>query len=416
MYTTQTAPAVLTPRSFGRAGIQDAVRRHRSAAYLSVAFGLSWSVWTAMALGGSVVIPGGSTTHFPGLFGPMIAAFVITAIADGHSGLRDLVSRMVRWRVPLRWYAFAFIPSALFLAGAAIVAASGGEAPTLADLERYSGLPVMALPSVALLAFLGNGFGEEVGWRGFMHPTLRRDKSFLATCVAVAAAWALWHLPSFWVIETYRMMGLAIVPVFVIGLGSGAIVFGWLYERSGSSILIVALAHLSLNMASATEAGRGLPQVLATVGIVAWAALIVVGEIRGAGGFRRSLAGAGRRSTAALLHTRLGRGLARTVTVVTYRGRVSGRTLRTPVEYVREGSMVTILVADPGSKQWWRNVAADGDVHLLLDGVERAGRATVLESPAALDALEAYTRERPRAARVAADAVAVIVELTDERR
>lgn len=398
------------------AHLRDIVRRHRFVTYLVVAYAISWSYWIAMVVGGQLVTPGGTTSHHPGLFGPMIAAFVVVTLADGLPGLGDLVGRLFRWRTSARWFALALVPSALFLVGVGLVAATGGQIPTLADLARYSGLPEMALPLVLLLAFAGNGFGEEVGWRGFAQPTLRRNHGFLATSVAVAAAWAIWHVPSFWVIETYRLMGLAIVPVFVIGLGSGAIVFGWLYERSGGSILVVALAHLSLDMSSATAAGRGLPQALVTTGIVAWAALIVAGEVRCSGGLRRAVAGVGRSVMIWLLRSRFGRGLGRTMTIVTYRGRMSGRKLSTPVEYVRSGSQVTIVVASPERKQWWRNVQACGEVSVLLEGSERSGRATVVAPPDAERAVAAYVAERPRAAAVASGAVAVVVELHDAAR
>jgi uncharacterized protein len=62
---------------------------------------LSWSCWVPLAL----LAPG--VSHVPGFLGPMLAAVVLTAVEDGRAGLRDLVSRMARWRVPLRWYAAA---------------------------------------------------------------------------------------------------------------------------------------------------------------------------------------------------------------------------------------------------------------------------------------------------------------------
>jgi deazaflavin-dependent oxidoreductase (nitroreductase family) len=413
-FVTSTGRAGVWPR--GRVGLRAIVRRHRFASYLAVAVAVSWSYWIAMALDGEVVRPGGTTTHFPGLFGPMVAAFAVAVLADGLPGVRDLVGRMFHWRTSLRWYALALVPTFVFVAGVGLLALTGGRIPTMAELARYSGLPEIGLPAVLLLAFLGNGFGEEVGWRGSAQPMLRASHGFLRSAAIVGAVWALWHVPSFGVIETYRLMGLSIIPIFVIGLGSGAIVFGWLYERSGGSILIVALAHLSLNIASATEAGRGLPQALVTTAIVAWAVLIVIAEMRRSGALRRGFAGVGRRMTTALLKSRAGRGLARSTTVITYRGRTTGRTLSTPVEYVRDGSRFTILVADPERKQWWRNVRADGEVRLLVEGVERTGRATVLDAPDAAHALAGYVAERPRSARAAAaGALAVVVELIDVR-
>jgi hypothetical protein len=57
-------------------------------------------------------VAGGRASHFPGLLGPMLAAILVTGIVQGRPGLRDLGSRMVRWRVPLRWYAAATVPLA----------------------------------------------------------------------------------------------------------------------------------------------------------------------------------------------------------------------------------------------------------------------------------------------------------------
>src|SRR5512144_917028 len=85
-------------RSLGAVAIREVVRRHRFASYLAVAATISWSYWAAMALDGQIVRPGGTTSHFPGLFGPMIAAFVIAIVADGRAGVRGLVGRMFRWR------------------------------------------------------------------------------------------------------------------------------------------------------------------------------------------------------------------------------------------------------------------------------------------------------------------------------
>jgi deazaflavin-dependent oxidoreductase (nitroreductase family) len=167
-------------------------------------------------------------------------------------------------------------------------------------------------------------------------------------------------------------------------------------------------------MATATEAGRGLPQALVTTAIVVWAVVVVAAEMRGSGGVRRAFAGIGRSMTTWLLRSRFGGRLARSTTVITFRGRTSGRLLSTPVEYVRDGSRITILVAAPERKQWWRNVRANGQVRLLIDGGERGGRATVVAPPDATGALARYVAERPRSASaVGAGALAVVVELTD---
>ncbi|HET7271774.1 MAG TPA: hypothetical protein VFI90_11885, partial [Rubrobacter sp.] len=42
-----------------------------------------------------------------GAFGPLIAAFIVIQISQGASGLRELGSRMNRWRVGWVWYVVA---------------------------------------------------------------------------------------------------------------------------------------------------------------------------------------------------------------------------------------------------------------------------------------------------------------------
>ncbi|EXU64196.1 hypothetical protein Z951_32055 [Streptomyces sp. PRh5] len=73
---------------------------------------------------------------------------------------------------------------------------------------------------------------------------------------------------------------------------------------------------------------------------------------------------------------RWGRWVSGRLTVVTYTGRRSGRTFSTPVGYRRAADGVTIAVALPERKLWWRNFTGEGwPISLDLDGAERTGHA-----------------------------------------
>ncbi|MFF2551538.1 hypothetical protein ACFVUS_11095 [Nocardia sp. NPDC058058] len=62
---------------------------------------------------------------------------------------------------------------------------------------------------------------------------------------------------------------------------------------------------------------------------------------------------------------------------VTYVGRRSGKTFSTPVFYSRKGETITIGVAMPDNKKWWRNFLGEGGpISLHLDGIDRGGYAT----------------------------------------
>jgi hypothetical protein len=52
--------------------------------------------------------------------------------------------------------------------------------------------------------------------------------------------------------------------------------------------------------------------------------------------------------------------LGKSMVVLEYTGRKSGRTIRLPVNYRQKGDTVTVTVAAPGQKSWWKNFSGDG--------------------------------------------------------
>ena len=59
------------------------------------------------------------------------------------------------------------------------------------------------------------------------------------------------------------------------------------------------------------------------------------------------------------------------------------REIEIPVGYLRRGNAVTINVAAPDGKTWWRNFLGAGAELTLLDfhGADRTGQATATRSP-----------------------------------
>jgi uncharacterized protein len=69
----------------------------------------------------------------------------------------------------------------------------------------------------------------------------------------VALLWALWHLPDHFAEEGWGVEQLIAAPVvFAIGFVSlffARALFVWLYNRTGSSVLLVAIFHASFDAA-----------------------------------------------------------------------------------------------------------------------------------------------------------------------
>ena len=65
-----------------------------------------------------------------------------------------------------------------------------------------------------------------------------------------------------------------VVPGWLVGFASSAVVLGWLYERSGS-LLVVALAHSAVNMASGMRGTEGLAAAVVSATVIAAAVIVL---------------------------------------------------------------------------------------------------------------------------------------------
>lgn len=253
------------------------VRRRPVAAFIGLAYLLSWAWWLPQVVAGATVRVGtGWPTHLPGLAGPALAALILTAVLDGRAGVRALGRRCVRRRVGGWWWSVA----AILAAGAVALVATGGVA-TADGLTSYSGVARAWGPLATLVfVFLVNGVGEELGWRGFAVDRLSKRRSLVATALIVALAWAPWHLPLFFLTESFQAFGAAGVVGWAIGLTAGSIVLAWLYRGSGGSVLLVSAWHTAFNFTSATPAASGAVAAASSTLVMAAAVAIVVADVR----------------------------------------------------------------------------------------------------------------------------------------
>ncbi len=93
--------------------LSSVVKRHPIVTFFVLAYAISWSR-----------LPIESVRFLPS--GPFFAALIVIPIAYGWAGLRELGSRMIRWRVRWYWYAAALgAPLAVHLAYAGLNVAGG---------------------------------------------------------------------------------------------------------------------------------------------------------------------------------------------------------------------------------------------------------------------------------------------------
>src|SRR3972149_4560297 len=255
------------------------MKRYPLPAYFILAYAVTWVVAIPLGLSARGVLPVRLplALHYLTAYGPMLAAIIVTWVTGGSAGSRDLLSRIVRWRVGGWFLVAALSPLWLFALAALALRIFGRPWPEIQLLGEVNFLPNIGLLGAFVLWILTSGIGEETGWRGFALPRLQRGRSALSASLILSVFWALWHLP-FLLLPyqpNYANLGI-LLPGFVLGLAAGAIVSTWLYNSTSGSILMVTLWHGVLNYVTAAKAGEGVIAVIVSTAIGVWAVAVVV--------------------------------------------------------------------------------------------------------------------------------------------
>jgi uncharacterized protein len=260
------------------------VLRRASLFYL-IAVGFAWGWWLWLLSTGAHVGPGTSASHLPGLMGPALAAGVVTALTEGRDGLARLGRALVpRGLGRPQVLGLMLLPPALAAMTFLGMALTGHALPPPGDFLAYPGLRAsLATPAGIGLVLVLNGFGEELGWRGYLLPLLLPRLGAFAAVLVVAGLWLFWHLPLFWLNLSMAALVGPMVFGWGIGLVLGAFALAHLWQISGRSIGTLALWHLGYNLCVATPATAGLVAAVVSTGVMLWGAWVALAWSRGQG-------------------------------------------------------------------------------------------------------------------------------------
>ena len=186
-------------------------------AYTSLAFAFSWLVWSPGVLATyGVIIPPLEPELFTVLlltvraFGPLVAAFLLTARETGRVGVRRLLRHGLQWRIGLPALAVVMgVPLAASALARGLDVATGGAPPPFALSS-----PLLLLPTFLFILLLGGPIQEEFGWRGYALPRLQARWGDAGASLLLGATWALWHLP-LWFMPGAGMEGTS-MPVYLL--------------------------------------------------------------------------------------------------------------------------------------------------------------------------------------------------------
>ena len=245
--------------------------------YVVAAYAISWIVWWPLASkGGAPTDSPLRYLHFFGALGPAVAGFLVAWVFEGRPGLKRLLDRVLRWRVPGRWHAIAWLSPFALLGVAILVLRAGAAAAEPVRFDRSAEFPHLPVAVYWACSFVAYGFGEETGWRGVLLPRLQGRVGALSSTAIVSLVWAGWHLPLFWFAPGLSRMGGAEIAGWYASIATGSLLFTWLFNATGGSVFVAAVFHGAMDVAFLVRGPRLLPVVLGGF-VTLWGAGVLLG-------------------------------------------------------------------------------------------------------------------------------------------
>ena len=183
------------------------VYQYKPVRFYGIVFALTWTFWSAAAVIGHSGAEGGGGTGLAlmlfGLLVPPVTALFTVLLSKSVQLKKDLRDKFIGlFRVkPL------VVTAAIILFGAIIVVSilvstlfgqSINQFAFTADFS-FAGGGAAALLTIVLAAFF-----EELGWRGYAEDSIAFYCSWWRESLIFGVVWALWHLPLFFIPDTYH--------------------------------------------------------------------------------------------------------------------------------------------------------------------------------------------------------------------
>ena len=251
--------------------------------FFMIAFGWSWIIWFGM-INEWIPMPQGPNLSLIEYvkflpiallspFGPTIAAFLMTFLTEGKTGIKQLWSRFWNRNLQKEWLIILILLQPVyFLVFRILGQAIGTPQPTIAWISS----PLLIVESLVVNTIHG-GLSEEFGWRGYALPRLQARFSAFWASLILGLFEGLWHYPLIvWPTDPrYRMSLIMLILWQTIATYFRT----WIFNNTNGSILAAVIFHAVQNTASIIVPASGF--------VISWLphdpyvppALIIVGYI-----------------------------------------------------------------------------------------------------------------------------------------
>ena len=123
---------------------------------------------------------------------------------------------------------------------------------------------------------------EELAWHSYGTDTLRRRFTLFTTSMIFAVFWAFWHFPLSFIKDYYQSnvaeSGVLYSLNFVVSLIPFVILMNWLYFKTGRSIMVVIVFHITAGFFNEIFATHPMSKVIQTILLLILSIIILFKE------------------------------------------------------------------------------------------------------------------------------------------
>ncbi len=223
---------------------------NRIVGFFLLTYAFSWLFWIPQALAANgLAIPQGLAAFLsgplnPAAFGPLVAALILSLAGGGWKAVVALLKRGVDARFRKVWLVPILLLPPVIFAGGVLLSVAVGATPL--DTSVLSNPPFAIIGFVVVLLTAGP-LQEEFGWRGYALPRLQGRFNALAASLVLGVLWWLWHLPLAFVPGRFMANGLGLFLALAPEIILVSILFTWIYNNTGGSVLAALLFHAAMN-------------------------------------------------------------------------------------------------------------------------------------------------------------------------
>lgn len=241
------------------------MKKHPLAIYLILSFGMAWIIWilsAAFNLIGTIYYQALSVLA---MWMPATAYFITKKLCPDIELCAKI--KPVFKKKDIKFYVMAWLtPALVTILGAVLYYCIFSDEldlsmPYLRQLTQSTGQKTPDVPVIAATQFMSAitiaplinsifAMGEEIGWRGYLYPTLKKRFSPIKAHLLIGLIWGIWHTPINMTGYNYGLkypffpwLGIIAMSVLCFSIG---ILLSFITEKTGS-IFWAAIMHGATN-------------------------------------------------------------------------------------------------------------------------------------------------------------------------